>query len=417
VGLAWKSANGVSWSLITSPAEAGGEDYLLGISVNTGAPADAGVLYLDTSTNELSIKMWDDSAGTWTESGSMSLTKTDNSRTYEATTRLSDGQVVCALWNATDAAAADLEVYLINANSITVPSITALTAAVSNSAESGSVGVFIDQTNDDIYAAYVRGGTYSNLVTVYYKKSSDDGTSWGLETTYSEGANAQRRVTSGGFMGTSGGVFLPAFHDVALDDLFVNVVNSVSILAAPDASGGVTPSSGAEGDVVTIGGSHFQSGATVTFGGVSGTGVVVNGPGTEIVVTVPAHPPGLVDVVVTNPDGKSDTITDGFTYVPSGAPTPLGGGPQPLQSTEREALRVLATARGFGAPSGGQSQALEVTLLQLLDTIRGYQTAPTYPLEADRLFDLIFTALGLARPRYLKRNGLLAVIEANLPPV
>lgn len=102
---------------------------------------------------------------------------------------------------------------------------------------------------------------------------------------------------------------------------------------------------------------------------------------------------------------------------PNGHPTPLGGGPQPLQSTEREALRVLATARGFGAPSGGQSQALEVTLLQLLDTIRGYATAPTYPIDADRLFDLIFTALGLVRPRYMKRNGLLAVIEANLPPI
>jgi hypothetical protein len=102
---------------------------------------------------------------------------------------------------------------------------------------------------------------------------------------------------------------------------------------------------------------------------------------------------------------------------PNGHPTPLGGGPQPYQSTEREALRVLATARGFGAPSGGESQSLEITLLELLDTIRGYPTAPTYPIDADRLFDLIFAALEVPRPRYVTRNGMLAVIEANLPPI
>lgn len=77
----------------------------------------------------------------------------------------------------------------------------------------------------------------------------------------------------------------------------------------------VSPSSGAtSGETpVTIGGTGFLVGATVTFGSTAATNVVVVSP-TEITATTPAHAAGAVNVVVTNPDNQSGTLTNGYTY-------------------------------------------------------------------------------------------------------
>jgi len=74
------------------------------------------------------------------------------------------------------------------------------------------------------------------------------------------------------------------------------------------------------GTSVTISGTNFASGATVTFGGAAATGVsVVNA--TTITAVTPARPAGDLDVTVTNPDGQSATLNDGFTYETAAAPT------------------------------------------------------------------------------------------------
>ena len=64
---------------------------------------------------------------------------------------------------------------------------------------------------------------------------------------------------------------------------------------------------------VQIIGKDFQDGATVTIGGNAASNVIFVSP-TELSVEVPAGTAGSADVVVTNPDGKSDTLTGGFTY-------------------------------------------------------------------------------------------------------
>jgi heme/copper-type cytochrome/quinol oxidase subunit 2 len=91
------------------------------------------------------------------------------------------------------------------------------------------------------------------------------------------------------------------------------------VAAAPVISS-VSPASGpmAGGTTVTITGSGFQNGASVTFGGLSATSVVVASAST-ITATTPAHPTGdqpdlAVDVRVANPDGQSATKTSAFTY-------------------------------------------------------------------------------------------------------
>ncbi|MHB8644689.1 MAG: IPT/TIG domain-containing protein [Thermomicrobiales bacterium] len=73
---------------------------------------------------------------------------------------------------------------------------------------------------------------------------------------------------------------------------------------------------------VVINGSGFQSDARVTFGGAQATEVHVLADAIIIALT-PAHSAGPVDVVVTNANGQSGTLTGGFTYVtPAPAPAP-----------------------------------------------------------------------------------------------
>lgn len=81
----------------------------------------------------------------------------------------------------------------------------------------------------------------------------------------------------------------------------------------------VSPAGGstAGGDSVTITGSGFTEGCTVTFDGTPATSVVVVDANT-ITCDTPAHAAGLVDVVVANEDAVSGTITDGFAYFSAG---------------------------------------------------------------------------------------------------
>ena len=78
---------------------------------------------------------------------------------------------------------------------------------------------------------------------------------------------------------------------------------------------GVVPSFGSTegGEAVTVTGSGFVVGASVTFGGLPAGDIVVDPPG-AIHCTTPAHQAGLVDVTVRNPDNQSDTLAGGFTY-------------------------------------------------------------------------------------------------------
>jgi hypothetical protein len=86
----------------------------------------------------------------------------------------------------------------------------------------------------------------------------------------------------------------------------------------------VTPATDFEkgGAQVTISGTGFTP-QSVTFGGTAGT--IVAAAATAVLVVVPPHAPGAVDVTVTNIDGVSDTLPAGFTYVaaPVGAPAPV----------------------------------------------------------------------------------------------
>jgi plastocyanin len=92
--------------------------------------------------------------------------------------------------------------------------------------------------------------------------------------------------------------------------------------AAPTISG-IAPASAttAGGTVVTVTGTGFAAGATVSFDGAAASGVVV-ASATAITATTPPHAAGSVDVAVTNPDGLSGQLNGGFTYTAPAPPPP-----------------------------------------------------------------------------------------------
>ena len=97
--------------------------------------------------------------------------------------------------------------------------------------------------------------------------------------------------------------------------------NTCTPSSAPSVTGISLPSGPTTGGTsVTINGSNFQAGATVTIGGVSTTGVSVTSS-SSITATTGPHAPATVDVVVTNPDSQSGTLSGGFTYVCASVPT------------------------------------------------------------------------------------------------
>ena len=79
----------------------------------------------------------------------------------------------------------------------------------------------------------------------------------------------------------------------------------------------VAPGSGSTsgGSAVTINGTGFNAGASVTFGGSAATNIVVVSS-TQITARTPAHALGAVNVIVTNTDTSTGTLTNGYLYKP-----------------------------------------------------------------------------------------------------
>jgi hypothetical protein len=75
----------------------------------------------------------------------------------------------------------------------------------------------------------------------------------------------------------------------------------------------ITPNIGSTegGTPVTISGTDFHGAATVTMGGAEAKPFVYQG---SIYLTAPAHGPGVVDVVVTNPGTEAHTLPGAYTY-------------------------------------------------------------------------------------------------------
>jgi alpha-tubulin suppressor-like RCC1 family protein len=118
---------------------------------------------------------------------------------------------------------------------------------------------------------------------------------------------------------------------------------------------GVFPGGGstAGGTIVTVAGQYFTGATAVSFGGVPGTGMVVNSD-TRITVTAPAGSAGGVDVTVTTAYGTSiPTSSDGFTYFAPSMVAGWGTGSQGQMGNGTTAAANLTAVQAKGAGGSG----------------------------------------------------------------
>lgn len=109
------------------------------------------------------------------------------------------------------------------------------------------------------------------------------------------------------------------------------------------------------GTLVTIGGSLFQPGCTVTFGGVAATAVVWISSA-EIRCVTPAHAAGAATIVVTNPDGGVCVTPLSFLYVtPRDVIVILTSSP-PWQTLGQWALHRLDLTPTTQGPAGSAGE-------------------------------------------------------------
>ena len=138
---------------------------------------------------------------------------------------------------------------------------------------------------------------------------------------------------------------------------------------APPTISNVAPASGSTtgGTAITITGTNFVAGATVSLDGAAATTVIVSS-GTTITAVTPAHPADVVDVTVRNLDGQAATRASSFTFLLpptliSVAPNsgPAGGGtPVALTGTDFVAGATV-TIGGAAATSVVVVSAMQIT--------------------------------------------------------
>ena len=90
-------------------------------------------------------------------------------------------------------------------------------------------------------------------------------------------------------------------------------IDSPPIITAVTLSGSLSAADLAGGETVTITGSNFKTGATVTIGTTAASSVTINST-TQITITLPAKTAGDYDVKVTNTNGLAATSTNAISY-------------------------------------------------------------------------------------------------------
>ena len=90
---------------------------------------------------------------------------------------------------------------------------------------------------------------------------------------------------------------------------FANLVAGLNVTSVQPAQGSTLG-----GTALTLSGTGFLSGASVTFDGQPAPGAVLNADGT-LTAVAPAHADGTATIAVTNPDGRTASLPGGYRYV------------------------------------------------------------------------------------------------------
>lgn len=176
------SLGSYTWTSKSDPTE--GSDYF---QLYPGFAADNNdmlMIFWDRSADELSRKIYDDSANSWAETSiATSMVDQFNTTTgpqFMGSVRHSDSKLIVAAWTNRDVATADLKCWVIDE-----AAITAVTDIVTDADDCHNVGLMIDRNNDFIYAFFIGKSDGSEVIStaagVYFKVSTDGGTTWSAD--------------------------------------------------------------------------------------------------------------------------------------------------------------------------------------------------------------------------------------------
>jgi Glycosyl hydrolases family 16/IPT/TIG domain len=221
--------------------------------------------------------------------------------------------------------------------------VTAGAAGIGTTASSGSATT--KSANDLIFGAGTTAGRFSAAGAGFVSRviTSPDG----------DIAEDQSVGTTGSYSATapnSSGAW-------AMQMVAFRASGQGSVTAAPKVSA-ISPNTGTANGAtaVTITGTGFLSGATVTIGGTAATGVTVVSS-TSITAKTPAHAAGAADVVVKNTNNQTGTLSSGYTYT-SGTTTGPPSAPAGATFFDNFSSGSLDTSKwipsNWNAPGGGQ---------------------------------------------------------------
>lgn len=181
VGFYRSTDGGVNWSSRAALAEVTPDHAILMPGYATDSQ-DIMAFFWDTSANEISRKIYDDSANTWTEtliSGSMADSLSPQAYSWSAISDVTNSKNYLAAWNNIDLLNSDLQVW-----SVDETTITALTDIVTNGTDDQAL-VCISLYGSILIAFYAGKTDGTDVITasarIYTKQSSDGGSTWTSE--------------------------------------------------------------------------------------------------------------------------------------------------------------------------------------------------------------------------------------------
>lgn len=195
----FSSADG-SGALVEGAASS---DYFQLYPANLADTADIWCMYLDRSAGQFTLKTFDASASSWSESAAMAtgvINEAGNGggSQFAGTVRLSDGHLFVLLFTDYDSATGDLLCWDING----AASITARTDVITNTDDVGYCAICADVTSGTttLYAFYcgkaTGAETFDTLVTVNYKTSTDSGATWSAEQEFASQLHERKSLSS-----------------------------------------------------------------------------------------------------------------------------------------------------------------------------------------------------------------------------
>ena len=185
-------------------------------------------IFWDTSASEISRKLYDDSANTWSETsiaGSMTKqTSATSFRSFNASPDIANTQSILVAWSNVDSANADLRCWTVDSGTI-----TEVTNVVLNSTDDqGLAAIALDTATGNWWVFYVgaSGGseTFKTAVNIYCKVSTDSGTTWGPETKLTNQVHSIGSIWTTSRFDSNFGPPVVAYHaDTTVDLIAVNV--------------------------------------------------------------------------------------------------------------------------------------------------------------------------------------------------